>query len=75
MDGEEWLQNRRILNKYLLKDDADKWIRQPTAETVERFITQLKAKCNNGFLFQNMEAELYKLSTSGLFTFELDTLL
>lgn len=65
MNGEEWLQNRRILNKHLLKDDAEKWIRQPIVETVEKFITQLKAKCNNGFLFENMEGELYKLSTSG----------
>lgn len=65
MNGEEWLQNRRIVNKHLLRDDAEKWLRPAIVESVEKFIIQLKGKCSKEFQVKDMESELYKLSISG----------
>ncbi|CAH0715456.1 unnamed protein product, partial [Brenthis ino] len=64
MNGEEWLQNRRIANKHLLRDDAERLIRSAIVESVEKFILQLKAECSKESQVKDMESKLYKLSTS-----------
>lgn len=66
MNGEEWLSNRRIVNKHLLRENTDDWIRPPIRNTVEEFVKKIRSRIlNNGYLFKDMESELYHLSTNG----------
>ncbi|CAH2096099.1 unnamed protein product [Euphydryas editha] len=64
MNGEEWLLNRRIVNKHLLREKADDWIRPPIRDTVEDFIKKMRNQSKNGYLTKDMESELYHLSTN-----------
>ncbi|XP_046965607.1 cytochrome P450 315a1, mitochondrial [Vanessa cardui] len=64
MNGEEWLINRRIINKHLLRENADDWIRLSVNKTVEDFIENFKNKTRNGCRIKDMEFELYQLSTN-----------
>ncbi|KAI5637274.1 cytochrome p450 domain-containing protein [Phthorimaea operculella] len=63
MDGEEWLNNRRAINKHLLREDADKWLTSPIKETVSKFIENWKTRAENKSFSPNLESEFYKLST------------
>lgn len=67
MNGEEWLQNRRILNKHLLRDSTEDWINIPIVNSVQDFIKGLKERSKNGQVILDFENEFYKLSTNGRF--------
>lgn len=65
MNGEEWLINRRIANKHLLREGCDIWLEDPIRKSIEDFIKSWKNKIKNGEIICNLESELYKLSTHG----------
>ncbi|KAI8436892.1 hypothetical protein MSG28_010330 [Choristoneura fumiferana] len=62
MNGEEWLTNRRIMNKLLLREDSIKWIEEPVKNTVEKFVQYWKTEVKDGTV-ANLESDLYRLST------------
>ncbi|XP_050351130.1 cytochrome P450 315a1, mitochondrial [Nymphalis io] len=64
MNDEEWLLNRRIINKHLLRENADDWISVPVNQTIEDFIEKWKNKLKKGYLIKDIESELYQLSTN-----------
>ncbi|XP_023938528.2 cytochrome P450 315a1, mitochondrial [Bicyclus anynana] len=66
MNGENWLHSRRILNKHLLKEGTENWISVPVIKSVQDFVEKLKEKLNNGYKIENLETELYRLSTNVL---------
>ncbi|KAG7308546.1 hypothetical protein JYU34_005764 [Plutella xylostella] len=68
MDGEEWLTNRRIMNKHLLLDDPDKWFEEPLKMTITSFINELNNKIDSktAHIIPNLESDLYKLSTNAV---------
>nr|QZU75317.1 cytochrome P450 315a1 [Antheraea pernyi] len=63
MDGEEWLHNRRITNKHLLREESEKWLQKPIEETIQRFIQNWKIKAKQNPFVPDLESEFYKLST------------
>lgn len=65
MHGEEWLSNRRIANKHLLKEGCDTWLEDPIRKSIKDFIKTWKDKIANGDTICNLESELYKLSIHG----------
>lgn len=65
MNGEEWLNNRRIMNQHILREDAEKWLEGPIKETVENFILQWKSKAGVGKFVPDLESDLYRLSLGG----------
>ncbi|XP_038209628.1 cytochrome P450 315a1, mitochondrial [Zerene cesonia] len=64
MDGEEWLGNRRIMNKYLLKYNTDTWIKNPVTHTINKFIEGWKEKAKNKIIVDDVAAEFYTVSTN-----------
>ncbi|CAF4934527.1 unnamed protein product [Pieris macdunnoughi] len=63
MDGEEWWQNRRIMNKLLLKDNANSWIQDSVTKTITIFIEHWKERSKHGIVINDVASELYNLST------------
>ncbi|CAK1580374.1 unnamed protein product [Parnassius mnemosyne] len=63
MDGEEWLNNRRIMNKHLLRENTESWLEGPIKRTIDNFIAKWKGRAANGCVVLDIESELYKLST------------
>ncbi|CAK1551155.1 unnamed protein product [Leptosia nina] len=66
MDGEEWLQNRRIMNKLLLREGAESCIKNSVAQTIQTFIQTCAEKSENEIIFKDIASNLYKLSTEVL---------
>lgn len=62
MDGEEWWQNRRIMNKLLLKDSANCWIKDSVTKTITE---HWKEQSKDGIVISDVASEFYKLSTKG----------
>ncbi|XP_063825653.1 cytochrome P450 315a1, mitochondrial isoform X1 [Ostrinia nubilalis] len=62
MNGEEWLFNRRIMNKHLLRENSDKWLEEPIKATIQKFVQEWKRKAENGSFVPNLESDLYQLS-------------
>lgn len=65
MNGEEWLENRRIMNKHLLRDGTDKWLEMSVKDTVSCFVKDLKLKAEQGKFISDLEPEFYRLSLNG----------
>ncbi|XP_014367187.2 cytochrome P450 315a1, mitochondrial [Papilio machaon] len=64
MNGEEWLENRRIMNKHLLRENSDAWLETPIKETVKNFVGKWKNRAAGAScVISNLDLELYKLST------------
>nr|BAM73861.1 cytochrome P450 [Bombyx mori] len=63
MDGEDWLINRRIMNKHLLREDSDVWLRAPIRTAVFHFICNWKLRAQSGNFSPNLESEFYRFST------------
>ncbi|KAG6452805.1 cytochrome P450 315a1, mitochondrial [Manduca sexta] len=63
MNGEEWLNNRRIMNKHLLKEDSEKWLNDPVKATIKSFINNWKTRAEQGNFIPDLETEFYRLST------------
>ncbi|XP_013197398.2 cytochrome P450 315a1, mitochondrial [Amyelois transitella] len=62
MNGEEWLTNRRITNKHLLKD-SDDWLENAINTPIQQFISAWKDKCKSTSFMPNLESDFYRLST------------
>ncbi|KAJ0176555.1 hypothetical protein K1T71_007734 [Dendrolimus kikuchii] len=62
MNGEEWLSNRRIMNKYLLREDSEKWLEGPIRDTIYNFVQNLHKKVQNGNYELKSESDFYRLS-------------
>lgn len=65
MNGEEWLINRRIMNKHLLREGTDKWLEMSIKGTVSCFVQDLKVKTAQGNVISDLESEFYGLSLNG----------
>lgn len=65
MNGEEWLVNRRIMNKHLLREGTDKWLEMSIKDTVSCFVQDLKVKVGEGNFTSDLESEFYRLSLNG----------
>lgn len=65
MDGEEWLVNRRVMNKHVLRDDVEKCIEDPIRETVATFLQSWRIKTEKDYFVPDMESEFYNFSTEG----------
>ncbi|XP_053609196.1 cytochrome P450 315a1, mitochondrial-like isoform X2 [Plodia interpunctella] len=63
MNGEEWLKNRRIMNKYLLKEDSENWLIKPIKSPIEKFISLWRSKSKTEDFVPNLECDFYRLST------------
>nr|BAN66313.1 cytochrome P450 315A1 [Mamestra brassicae] len=62
MNGNEWLENRRIMNKFLLKENSVNCFEIPVRNTVNNLIQKWKIKMENGTFVPNLESEFYRLS-------------
>ncbi|KAL1132159.1 hypothetical protein AAG570_010116 [Ranatra chinensis] len=62
MEGEEWLKYRRVMNKYLLKNDISRELNGVYMSVVEHLVERLKMNCGN--VIANLEHELYRHSVS-----------
>ncbi|CAB3220715.1 unnamed protein product [Arctia plantaginis] len=62
MNGEEWLENRRIMNKHLLKEGSETLLEGPVKTTVRKFIQKMKYATESGTFVPNLESEFYRLS-------------
>lgn len=67
MDGEEWLNNRRIMNKHLLREDSRIWLESPVKEAIGTFIQNWKTRAGNDSFIPNLETEFYRLSIEGAY--------
>lgn len=65
MNGEEWLTNRRIMNKHLLRENSDKWLEGPIKATIQNFVQKWKKKAGKDSFIPNLESDLYRLSIDG----------
>ncbi|XP_068633672.1 cytochrome P450 315a1, mitochondrial isoform X2 [Battus philenor] len=63
MNGEEWLDNRRIMSRHLLRENSDKWFENPIKSTVNKFITRWRSLATDGYIISDLDSELYRLST------------
>ncbi|CAH2262843.1 jg9217 [Pararge aegeria aegeria] len=66
MNGEQWLHNRRILNKHLLREGTEDWISAPIRKSIHDFVNDLKERSEKGFIIKDFETEFYRLSTNVL---------
>nr|WNK22284.1 cytochrome P450 [Athetis lepigone] len=62
MNGDEWLENRRVMNKYLLKENSENCFEAPVKKTVQNLIQKWKIEIGNGTYVPNLESEFYRLS-------------
>ncbi|KAJ8722153.1 hypothetical protein PYW08_004555 [Mythimna loreyi] len=62
MNGNEWLENRRVMNKHLLKELSETCFEIPVRNTVNNLIQRWKMKMENGTFVPNLESELYRFS-------------
>ncbi|XP_063892025.1 cytochrome P450 315a1, mitochondrial [Helicoverpa armigera] len=62
MNGEEWLNNRRVMNKYLLKENSENWFEIPVKKTVNNLIQRWKIETEKGQFIPDLETEFYKFS-------------
>lgn len=67
MDGEEWLNNRRVMNKHLLRENSEIWLEKPIKATIGNFVDTWRKQAGNDSFFPNLESDLYRLSTEGEF--------
>lgn len=65
MDGEEWLKNRRIMNKHLLYEGAEKCLEEPVKVTISKFLDMLRSRVQSGDVTPTLGSDLYRLSTDG----------
>lgn len=66
MNGEEWLENRRIMNKFLLKENSETCFETPVKMTVQRLIHKWKNEMEKSTLVPDLESEFYRLSIDGM---------
>ncbi|XP_026735109.1 cytochrome P450 315a1, mitochondrial [Trichoplusia ni] len=62
MNGNEWLQNRRIMNKHLLREGSEKLFEIPVKTTVQKFVQRWKVEANKSEFVPHLESEFYRLS-------------
>lgn len=65
MNGEEWLKNRRMTNKHLLREGSEKWLQKPIEQTIQKFIENWKTQAVQNSFVPDLESEFYKLSIDG----------
>ena len=65
MNGDEWLENRRVMNKYLLKENSENYLETPVRRTVKSLIQKWKIEIEKGTYVPNLESEFYRLSIDG----------
>nr|UUA80965.1 shadow [Chilo suppressalis] len=64
MNNEEWLTNRRIVNRHVLREDSDKWLQSPVKDTINKFVQKWRKQAKNDETFMpELESDLYRLST------------
>lgn len=69
MNGNEWLQNRRIMNKHLLREGSEKLFEIPVKTTVQNFVQRWKVEANKSEFVPHLESEFYRLSIDGVFDY------
>ncbi|CAH1638272.1 unnamed protein product [Spodoptera littoralis] len=62
MNGEEWLENRRVVNKHLLKENSEKLFDNPVTNTINQLVQKWIIEAKKGFYVPNLETEFYRLS-------------
>lgn len=62
MDAEEWLEKRRVMNKFLLKENSETCFEAPVRSTVHNLIHKWKNEAERGPFVPNLESEFYRLS-------------
>lgn len=65
MEGEEWLETRRVLNKLVLRPSAQEWGEDPTSLVVDNLVADWKNKSSKGGFEADLENDLYRLSLDG----------
>ncbi|CAG9786808.1 unnamed protein product [Diatraea saccharalis] len=64
MNNEEWLTNRRIVNRHVLKEGSEKWLEEPIKQTINTFVKKWKIETEtHGIFIPELESDLYRLST------------
>lgn len=64
-DGKEWLTNRKIMNKLMLRRDTT-WTKMPAHLSANRLLQQIAPQNNNRITIENLENLLYRWSVDGL---------
>lgn len=68
LQGEEWLHYRRILNRLVLKPDAESWLKTPITDSTENAIQHWRKMCTKGQFEPVMPDEMYKASILSKYT-------
>ncbi|XP_049873126.1 cytochrome P450 315a1, mitochondrial [Pectinophora gossypiella] len=63
MNGEEWLNYRRVMNKHILREGVETWLQNPIQETISKFIQNWKSRAETEAFTPDLETEFYRLST------------
>lgn len=71
MNGDEWLENRRVMNKYLLKENSETRFETPIRQTINNLIQKWKTETNKGTFVPNLEPEFYRLSIDGRYVYKI----
>lgn len=69
MHGEEWLKNRRVMNKHLMKEGCEKLLEAPVKTTVQKLIQKMINFTESGTFVPNLESEFYRLSIDGTYLY------